>query len=201
MSEKELLTKKFKMIHMNEIGISDEEKPIIGTEGLIYCIGFILHNKEHKKAIVGHISSPKLENDFDLNKIRQEIFQFIYYGGLIGASFDLYLINSAYKNKDIDCSNTLEVLNCSGKQTHTLLDVLEENIKAIKLINIESVNKNNFFNNQVETVDSMGNISINEKHDLSNRFAFDAFTGKFVTDKVLFGKEYTIINKQINYSI
>lgn len=48
-------TKLFKMIHMNEINISDSDFPIIGTEALGPCVAFLVYSEEKQRAIVAHI--------------------------------------------------------------------------------------------------------------------------------------------------
>lgn len=48
-------TKQFKMVHMSEINISDNEFPIIGTQGLGPCVAFLVYSEEKKCAIVAHI--------------------------------------------------------------------------------------------------------------------------------------------------
>ena len=50
-------TKLFKIVHMNEINISSDEFPIIGTQGLGPCVAFLVYSEEHKKAVVAHISA------------------------------------------------------------------------------------------------------------------------------------------------
>ena len=50
MTEKELLTKKFILVDMNDAQISTEDRPIIGTQALATCIGVLLYNEEKKVA-------------------------------------------------------------------------------------------------------------------------------------------------------
>ena len=61
MSEKELLTKKFILVDMNDAMISTEERTIIGTQALSTCIGLLLYNEEKKLAIVAHIVPDKVD--------------------------------------------------------------------------------------------------------------------------------------------
>lgn len=89
MIDKEALSKKFVLVGMNEIDISNDEKPIIGTQGLATCIGFILYNKEFKRAIVGHVSCSEIMSDSSLDSMRLEIFKILYENKLINCSFDL----------------------------------------------------------------------------------------------------------------
>lgn len=48
-------TKIFKMVHMNEINISTDDFPIIGTQGLGPCVAILVYSEEEKRAIVAHI--------------------------------------------------------------------------------------------------------------------------------------------------
>lgn len=48
-------TKLFKIVHMNEIDISNDAFPIIGTHALGPCVGILVYSEEHKRAIVAHI--------------------------------------------------------------------------------------------------------------------------------------------------
>lgn len=48
-------TKKFLMVHMNEIGMTSAYYPIIGTEALGPCVAFLVYSEEKKCAIVAHI--------------------------------------------------------------------------------------------------------------------------------------------------
>lgn len=45
------------IVEMNEVGISSEEYPIIGTHALATCFGILLYEKTKKIAIVGHCTS------------------------------------------------------------------------------------------------------------------------------------------------
>lgn len=56
MDNKELLTKNFMIIDANEVGISTEEKNIIGTQNLSTSVGILIYSEKHKKAIVAHIT-------------------------------------------------------------------------------------------------------------------------------------------------
>ena len=99
MEEKEINSKKFIMVGMNEMKITTFDKTIIGTEGLSSCISFILHNKENKKTIVSHISTDKLLNEQSIIDIILKLNKLIKENGLKNESFDLHLINGAYKSE------------------------------------------------------------------------------------------------------
>jgi len=87
MSEKEMLTKKFILVGMDDAKISTEEKPIIGTHALATCVGILLYSEEKKIAIVAHVSSepmPVLDKIFNIiikNKLFNVPFKYkIIYG-------------------------------------------------------------------------------------------------------------------------
>lgn len=84
----------------------------------------------------------------------------------------------------------------SDKRKYSLLEVLEENIKKIKFLKISSIRKSEFPINAFQIVDINGNLNSNffGEKDISKQFAFDASSGEFVTDKVLFGSEYARLN-------
>ena len=46
MDEKEILTKKFILVDMADAQISTDDKPIIGTQALVTCVGVLLYNEE-----------------------------------------------------------------------------------------------------------------------------------------------------------
>ena len=41
-------------VEMNEVNISTEEIPVIGTEALGPCVGVLIHSKNNKKSVVIH---------------------------------------------------------------------------------------------------------------------------------------------------
>ena len=46
-----------KIVGMNEVGVSNEEYPIVGTHALATCFGILLYEENKKIAIVGHCTS------------------------------------------------------------------------------------------------------------------------------------------------
>lgn len=190
MDDNELLIEKFKMIRINEIGISTDVTPIIGTQGLATCIGFILYSKEKKKAIVGHVNCDRLMTDIGLADINLELFSIMCDNRLINASFDLKIIEGAYKSKEI-YSYELDLLKESLKDKYSLLEVLEESLKKVDFINVKSVDKILTSSNNIQTVDEFGNIFSDKGATLSNQFAFNSLNGEFVTDKVFLVDGYS----------
>lgn len=185
MNDKEKLTKKFIMVDMDEIKISTVEQPIIGTEDLGPCIGFILYCEEEKKAIVGHVSRDQLLFNESLNNMRFQISTILDQSNLINSPLDLTIIEGGYKSEHLTNSSSLDIFNPLIDKKVNAVDIIEENIKAVDFINVQSIKK-----------DDIGSEIINIDGMLSKRFAFDASTGQFVTDKVLFGIDYINANKK-----
>lgn len=200
MYEKEELTKKFIMVGMNEMEISTEEKPIIGTQALSSCISFILSNKRHKKAIVGHFSSEVLMSEENLKRMRLELLNLISENNLNNSKFNLKIIQGAYKSDYTVYSHELDILNNLEKWEYTLAEVLEENIKRTN-ITISSISRKQIRNKDIKTVDEYGNCNYQSGATLSKQFAFDATKNQFVTEQVLFGEEYLKVNNQRTFSL
>ena len=200
MHEKEELTKKFIMVGMNEIEISTEEKPIIGTQALSSCISFILSNKKHKKAIVGHISSDMLMSEENLKRMRLELLNLISENNLNNSKFNLKIIQGACKSDYTVYSHELDILNDLEKWEYTLAEVLEENIKRTN-IGISSISRKQIRNKDIKTVDEFGNCNYQSGATLSKQFAFDSTKNQFVTEQVLFGEEYLKVNNQRTFSL
>lgn len=157
MNEKEKMTKKMKLVSMNEVDITTDDKYIIGTDALATCVGVLLYCESKKRAIVGHFSvdglylaTPMLELIFD-NGLNDDDFSRIKYKIIPG-----------YEEEHYDLKNDLEKL-CQS--LHPLFIPFSD----------EEIPSN----------------AIEKDGDLSAvRFAFDASSGKFVTDKVLYGVDY-----------
>ena len=147
---------------MNDIQISTDEKPIIGTEALATCVGVLLYSPQHKKAIVGHCSS---EVDYILASSIDLIDK-----NNIGDSFIKYKIISGYYYNHYETKRKLEEFYNSYPEVFIPFD------------------ENEISYNDVEKVEEI----------TSCRFAFDASTGKFVTDKVLYGEDYVKLNSEKN---
>lgn len=185
MNDKENLTKKFIMVDTDEILVSTQDKPIIGTEDLGPCIGFILYSEEEKKAIVGHVSRDQLLFNESLSNMRFQISSILDQNNLFGSPLDLTIIEGAYKSEHLTDSSSLDIFNPLIPKKVNAVDIIEENIKSVDFINVQSIKK-----------DDIGSEIININGMLSKQFAFDASTGQFVTDKVLFGIDYINANKK-----
>lgn len=178
------LKNKFLSVNMNDIQISTEDKPIIGTFALGPCIGFILHSKNNKKAIVGHISCSQLLDDYNLKKLRLQILKIITENKLIDSYFDLILIEGAQKSIYYKNWYELEILQNQEKKNYSLFEILEKNLTQIDLIKINSIKKSNFNTDEIQTIDIEGNLSDKFNNETSKQFAFNANTGKFVTNEI-----------------
>lgn len=154
MNEKELLTKKFILVGMDDAEISTEDRPIIGTDALATCLGVLLYSEEKKLAIVAHVSPGSIQSI-------DKVFNLIIKHKLTSTIFKYKIIPGYYEEH----YNTKELI----EKHFTHFIPFEES----------------------EFTDSA--IEINEKLGFK-KFAFDSSTGKFVTDKVLFGVDYFIVN-------
>lgn len=156
MDEKELLTKKFIMVDMNDAMISTDDKHIIGTEALSTCVGVLLYSENTKKAIVAHISSDYM-NTID------KIFNLIIKNKLYGERLKYKIICGTYRE---------------AHDFYGITTALYEHFKDYIPFNDDDVSSGVILN----------------KDTFSNQFAFNAETGEFVSDKVLFGEDYYKIN-------
>ena len=100
MNEKENLTRKLKLVNMKEVDISTLEKPIIGTQALATCMGVLLYNEEHKKAIVAHSSS-------DWKSIAHQTLSLVFEHGL-NSSVTKYKIIPGYYPEHYQVADSLE---------------------------------------------------------------------------------------------
>jgi len=182
MNEKKELTKKMYLVNMNKFEISTKERPIIGTEGLASCIGMLFYSEKEKKAVVAHYPSniddtlelefiPKSDNDVTYSNLLKILFaqtiEFLVENNLDESSLKYKIIMPYY---------------CEEKQIKGKI-YLENACKSLQpwLTPFEEIPSN-----AIATVEELN----------ANRFAFDAETGMFVTDKVLFGKDYININSK-----
>ena len=81
------LTKILNLADMNDAVISTNEKPIVGTQALAYCVGLLLYNEKEKKAIVAHITTDivlALEKTFQLiveNQLHNSTIKYLIIDG------------------------------------------------------------------------------------------------------------------------
>lgn len=168
MNNLEELTKKFILVKMDEVQISTKEKPIIGTQGLATCTGLLLYCKDKQIAIVAHIGS-------DVKKIIDKVLDILENNNINFENIEYHII-PGYDRYDEERINAIIKYLKLGNVTRMLLN----DFKPYK--------KNKIKHNSI-TLDT---------NTLSIQFAFDANLGIFVTDKVLFGTDYYMINQENN---
>ena len=133
------LKEKFIIANMDDIQISTTDKPIIGTFALGPCMGFILYSKEKKKAIVGHISCSQILDNYNLEKLRLQIYKIIIQNKLINTDFDLMLVEGAQKSMYYKDWYELDILKNQEKKIYSLFEVLESLLTQIDFIKIKNI--------------------------------------------------------------
>lgn len=161
MNDEENLTQKLKLVTMNNVEISTEEKPIIGTRALVSCVGILIYSEENKIAIVGHSSS-------NWKIIVDQTRDLIFKNGLQNHTMKYKIIPGAYPTE------TISYLERAFSAFYPMLTPFNE--KEIP-------------DNAFQIVDENGNFNYTEGATLSKRFAFDAANGEFVTHKVFPGPD------------
>lgn len=101
MSEKEIFTKKFTLVEMEDAKISTEEKPIIGTHALATCMGVLLYSEEKKVAIVAHVSCEPM-------KTIDKIFRLMIENKLLNTTIKYRIIPGYYKEDHYNVKGILE---------------------------------------------------------------------------------------------
>ena len=180
----DILKNKFINVGMDNIQISTTDKPIIGTFGLGPCMGFVLYSKEKKKAIVGHISRSQLIDNYNLEKLKLQIYKIIIQNKLINTNFDLMLVEGAQKSMYYKDWYELDILKNQEKKTYSLFEVLESVLTQIDLIKIKNIKKSHFNTDEIQIVDIKGNICDETNSEASKQFAFNANTGNFITNDI-----------------
>lgn len=104
MSEKELLTKKFILVGMEDAKISTVEKPIIGTHALATCHGVLLYSEETKQAIVAHVPCDEYKAIDTINKI----FRLIRENNLLKIKFKYKIFSGYYVEDHYNITELLE---------------------------------------------------------------------------------------------
>jgi len=156
MNEKENLTKRLKLVTMDEVDISTDEKSIIGTQALSTCVGVLLYSEVKKRAIVAHFSA-------EWEPLVIPMLELIFENGLNDEDYKIkYKIIPGYYEEHYQVKSSLEKVCMSLYPTFIPFD------------------ENEIPSNAIEKDGELP----------AYRFAFDASTGKFVTDKVLYGMDY-----------
>lgn len=191
----EILKDKYINVHTNDIQISTNDKPIIGTYALGPCMGFVLYSKDKKRAIVGHISCSQLLDNNNLEKLRLQILKIIIENELVNSSFDLMLIEGAQKSIYYKDWYELDILQNQEKRTYSLFEVLEKNLTQIDFVKINNIKKDNFNTSEIQTVDIEGNLCDESNNEASKQFAFNSNTGTFITKEIFIYSENKDIKK------
>ncbi|MBQ2873181.1 MAG: hypothetical protein IJE89_04215 [Bacilli bacterium] len=166
MDSLERLTKKFILVNMDDAEISTDDKHIIGTHALATCTGLLLYCRERKVAIVAHIGT-------DIDKTINKILDLLENNNIKFTNIE-YRVIQGYYGRDENFINTI--------------------IYKLKFGNVYRM-LSNHFTPYGSTKRQRNDIEI-DYNTLSKQFAFDALSGVFVTDKVLFGTYYYIVNPQ-----
>ena len=180
-------------VRMNEVGISTEEQPIIGTEALGPCVGVLIHSKKHKKSVVLHTS-------VDWESLVVEALIVLADNGLISPdnftkSLENLKLHRQYDLHDFDKITKQAFIAKKG------LDIKKAEVEETLEVTIipgyykdnynVSLNMRKFF----ETLSPLTTVKTAELpkkavrirmfDDLgSHEFYFNAETGKFVTEKI-----------------
>lgn len=180
------------VVGMNEVNISTEEQPIIGTNALGPCVGVLIHSQKQQKSVVFHTS-------VDWQPLVVESLIMLAESGLISPeNFDkaikslnlhekyrLYEFDSQLKNKLLtkkglcisEVEETLEVTIIPGYYPDNYHVALNMTKFFASLYPLAKIRMNPLPKKAVRTqmVEKMG----------SHEFFFDSKSGKFVTEKVV----------------
>lgn len=184
---------KIKYVSMDEVSISSDEQPIIGTGALGPCVGVLIYNKNKKRAIVLHIS-------YDWEKLIKETLFILLENDLISEENCIKIFNilTLYPKYDLFTFDDETIRQIIEKKNLTIRNNSNNDNFEVTIIpgysqdnyNIAK-NLKKFFQNipqlfQINNQKLPQNaIKIQMHKDLrAHEFYFDASTGKFVTDKI-----------------
>ena len=178
-------------VGMNEVNISTEEIPVIGTEALGPCVGVLIHSKNNKKSVVIHTSTEWKELVLQALILLAEN-ELISFENLNKAIESLFL-HDKYNLYDFDSKTKKEILTKKGlniAKTNDTLDVTiipgyyQDNYNVavnmakffMSLNPLFTVKRGPLPKKAVKTVmfDDLG----------SHEFYFDSKKEEFVTDKI-----------------
>ncbi len=198
--------KKIKYVGMNEVSISSNDQPIIGTGALGPCVGVLIYTKNKKRAVVLHTSYgwEKLVEEtlfilLDNELIKEENCIKLFHILALYKRYDLFIFDDETIQQFIEKAN-LTISNNSNNDNFEVTIIpgyYQDNYDIAK-------NLKKFFQNipqlfQINNQKLPQNaIKIQISQDLgAHEFYFDASTGKFVTDKIDYLEENvpTIHNK------
>lgn len=181
------------IVRMNEVNISTQEQPIIGTEALGPCVGVLIHSKEHKKSLVFHTSTdwkPLVVESLiilaDHGLISSENFSKTLENLKLHDQFDLYNFDRKTKQAiltkkglnitKVSPGENLEVTIIPGYYKDNYDIALNMTKFFLTLEPMITVRRTELPKKTVRTrmFDDLG----------SHEFYFDSNTGNFVTDKI-----------------
>lgn len=195
MENYESLKEKTIIVGMDEVDISTEEKPIIGTDSLGPCVGLLLYCPGKKRAAVVHAPA-------DWKHLIPQIFFLLHDNGIITPEqykncdeiyelfkqYDLYSFPPHLKDMVIGTrKNVLIPSSKDDKIIVTIIPGYEKNHYNIEtdmenffdsLTPLFTINRVPLPKRAVNTRDVVGDLKARE-------FAFNANTGKFVTAYVM----------------
>lgn len=201
--EKEIISNEdIVLVGMDEVSISTEETPIIGTTSLFPCVGFLLYNKKNKKALVGHASS-------NWQKLIPELLALLCINDLITEDMyiNCYEIFTFYLKNIIDnpTANQRFIDDITPYINH-LPELSEEDKIEYTIIPGAIENQSNVDGNLKLVFEAFHPVLTKSKEPLKisdyrlghidkelyyKEFFFDASTGKYVTDRVLLDFEHS----------
>ncbi|MBE6156001.1 MAG: hypothetical protein E7164_04525 [Firmicutes bacterium] len=153
MQEKDELTKLFKLVNMNEVAVSNDEMPIVGTQALATCVGVLIYSEKYKCALVAHVGT-------EWQNLLESIFELLIKNELDSAPLEYLIIPGYYYNH----YEVVENLSAIFADLYPLFVPMQVSLD--------------------------NGVYIKDPKLPAHQFAFDARTKKFVTNQVLFGKEY-----------
>lgn len=180
-------------VRINEVDISTQEQPIIGTEALGPCVGALIYSKKHKKSVVFHTSTewePLVVETLiilaDNGLISSENFSKALESLKLHDHYDLYNFDRKTKQAiltkkgltitQVEPEETLEVIIIPGYYPDNYNIALNMTKFFLTLEPMLTVRRNKLPKKAIRT---------RMFHDLgSHEFYFDSETGNFVTEKI-----------------
>ena len=189
------------IVGMDEVGISTQEQPIIGTIGLGPCVGVLIYSKKQKQSVVIHASTewePVIEEALIVLASNELISVDSFSKAVeilhLHKRYDLYNYDNEFKQKIIDSQGlTLTKIDPSDKLEATIIPgYYQDNYNVAINIAKYFVSLEPLFKFRTSILPKKA-IRTCMLEDLgSHEFFFDSSTGRFVTDKI---KDYIDINE------
>lgn len=179
------------VVGINEVNISTEEQPVIGTDSLGSCVGVLIYSEKYQKSVVFHTSTnwQKLVVDALIILADNKLISEKNLDNSIGIlnlyeQYNMYDFENEMKNKLIEqenlkiteVDNTLEVTVIPGyykDHYRVTINMIQYFSSLFPLLKVKpsSLSKNGI---RIRMVEDLG----------SHEFFFDSKTGEFVTDKI-----------------